>query len=347
MEVFKGYGISNGKAPLRVGIVGMGKMGKLRASYMQGDDRLTLVAACDSNPANLEDLPSQVSKFNDWRELIHSDLDIVYACAYNWLLPEIVIAAIQAGKHVFSEKPPGKNKADVERIIEAAKAKPELCIHYGFNHRKHYSVMQAKELIDSGEFGKILWLRGAYGKCGGEGFEKAWRNQGEKSGGGILLDQGIHMLDLFHFFGFQPTEIKSFASTSYWPINTEDNAFALLSDGRATAMIHSSATQWEHLFRLEIGLERGFINLTGLNTGSRSYGEETLEWGKPQMDNHGALSGRPAKNVRKFNKDDSWALEQDDFLKDILENPTHSNRDLQNCLQVMNVIEKIYAQNLC
>lgn len=339
MELFKGFPASSATPPLKTGVIGMGKMGRLRAGYIQRDPRMSLVAVCDV--ADIPGLPEGVSVYHDYRELLQADLDVVYACAVNWVLPDIVVAALKSGRHVFCEKPPGRNAEDVRRIMEEEQCHPELCLWYGFNHRRHYSVMKAKELIASGELGEVLWMRGVYGKCGGENFASSWRNNRDLTGGGILLDQGIHMLDIFHYFGLGESEVKSFVATSHWNINAEDNAFILLSDGRRHAMLHSSATQWKHCFRLEIGLSGGFITLDGLNTGSRSYGEETITWGKSQMAEDIPIAGRPIENREVFNTDDSWAWEQDGFVKSVSgEVPKVSQSN--SALHVMSTIRHIY-----
>lgn len=341
MKLFKGFSHALQKEPLKVGIVGMGKMGNLRAHYIIKDPRMKLVAVCDPAITNM-DVPKGIRKYHNYEDLLREDLDIVYACTVNWVLPDVVIAALKSGRHVFCEKPPGRNADDVRRIIKEERLRPKQCVYYGFNHRYHYSVMMAKELLDSGELGELLWMRGTYGKCGGENFANSWRNKGELTGGGILLDQGIHMLDLFHYFGFEENKVKSFVSTNYWNINTEDNAFILLSDGYRHAMLHSSATQWKHCFRLEIGLSRGFISLEGLNTGSRSYGEESIMWCRSQMDEDSPIIGHPLEYRMIFNNDDSWAWEQDNFIECIA-----SNRESlsQEALSVMILVENIYKQN--
>lgn len=342
MEYFRGFPAEWDGEPLRVGIVGMGKMGRLRAGYIMQDPRLRLDAVCDVRPEEL-DLPSSVMTFQDYHDLVAADLDVVYACAFNWLLPDIVIAALKSGKHVFCEKPPGRNADDVRRIMAEERRRPHLRVAYGFNHRLHYSILKAKELISSGELGDVMWMRGVYGKCGGKDFESAWRNQADSSGGGILLDQGIHMLDLFRYFGLEATEVKSFVSTDFWNINVEDNAFALLSSGNRHAMLHSSATQWEHRFQLEIGLTDGFIELNGFNTGSRSYGEESIAWGRKSLQNAAQTFGRPPKEKQIFNQDDSWAWEQENWIHALQTGKAYPVNSEEAC-KTLALVDAIYKR---
>ena len=145
----------------------------------------------------------------DFNDLVRDDLDAVFVCSYNNSAPDVVVAALEAGKHVFCEKPPGRCVADVERIIAAERANPGRKLKFGFNHRYHGSVMEAKQIVDSGRYGRVLWLRGVYGKCGSIQFENDWRNDRNIAGGGILLDQGIHMLDLCRFFCGDFDQVKS------------------------------------------------------------------------------------------------------------------------------------------
>ena len=132
-------------------------------------------------------------------------------------------------------------------------------------------------MIDSGKFGNILWMRGRYGKSVPANFYNDWRSQKKLSGGGIFLDQGIHMLDLFMHFVGKFNEVKSMISNLYWDGDIEDNVFALFKNEKGqVASLHSTMTQWRHTFSLEIFLEKGYIVLNGLKTSSNSYGEEKL-----------------------------------------------------------------------
>merc|ERR1711991_1041851 len=150
-------------------------------------------------------------------------------------------------------------------MITAEKKNPNTKLMFGFNHRYHPSVLKAKSIVDSGRLGNIIALRGIYGKSGGLNYNLSWRNDFEKSGGGILLDQGIHMLDLFNMFlgGFD--KIKSFISNIYWEMEVEDNAIVILKNKKnQLATLHSSATFWKHLFQLNILLDKGYLKLDGL-----------------------------------------------------------------------------------
>ncbi|RME06110.1 MAG: gfo/Idh/MocA family oxidoreductase [Deltaproteobacteria bacterium] len=329
--------------PLRVGIIGMGKVGRRRAAIVEAHPDLHLEAVCDTNLACRKLFPDR--KFHEhFPDLIEEDLDIVFVCAYNKIAPQAVTMALDAGKHVFCEKPPGCCVEDVEAMIAAERRNPGRKLKFGFNHRYHYSVMEAKSLIDGGRFGKILWMRGIYGKCGGIQFENEWRNSAELSGGGILLDQGIHMLDLLRYFGGEFTEVQSVVTTSFWNIPVEDNAFAILRGGDVVAMLHSSATQWKHRFSLEICLQAGYIDLRGILSSTRSYGEETLTFARRQFEDETFAFGKPREETIFFDTDDSWSLEIEEFVSAIRNDTPIVSGNSHDALKVMMLIERIYRE---
>jgi predicted dehydrogenase len=330
--------------PLRVGIVGMGKMGRIRADVVNARPDLRLCAICDID-TNIEKEYSSVDFSIDYNEILTGDLDAVIVCVFNSIAPEIIIKALDNGKHVFCEKPPGCCVADIERIIEAERRNKTRKLKFGFNHRCHYAVLEAKSMVDSGRFGKILWMRGTYGKCGGIQFENSWRNDEEIAGGGILLDQGIHMLDLFRFLAGDFTEVQSLVTTSFWNIPVEDNAFAILHNPQGqVALLHSSATQWKHRFSLEICLEEGYINLNGILSSTRSYGDESLTFARKQFENETFAFGRPREETIFFDRDDSWSLEIADFVRVIKEQRPVSSGNSHDALRVMQLIENIYSK---
>ena len=330
--------------PLRVGIVGLGKVGIIRARCVQAHPDLELQAVCDVNPEQAKALPG-LRFYTDFRQLVEGDLDIVFVCAYNNVAPDVVVQALNSGKHVFCEKPPGSCVEDVERIIEAERANPGLKLKFGFNHRYHYAIMEAKSMVESGRFGEILWLRGVYGKCGGIQFENSWRNNANIAGGGILLDQGIHMLDLFRYFCGDFTEVQSVVTTSFWDIAVEDNAFAIMRNHRnQVATLHSSATHWKHRFALEICLQGGYINVNGLLTSTRSYGDESLTFARRQFEDEADAFGRPREETIFFDRDDSWALEIAGFVTAIQEGKPVQSGNSTDALKVIQLIERIYKE---
>lgn len=326
---------------LKVGIVGLGHMGRIRAREIARHPAMELVAGSDPNPQAAKDFPG-VTYFPDYRGVLDADVDAVFICTPNRFTPEVTVAALDAGKHVMCEKPPGRFVADIEEIIAAEKRNPQCKLKFGFNHRYHAGVQEAKRIINSGRLGRVLWVRGVYGKSGGSGFEESWRNTREIGGGGILLDQGIHMLDLFRFFCGDFVEVKSMVTTAYWNVEVEDNAFALLRDesGRI-AMLHSSSTQWKHRFNLEVYLSEGYLSINGILTSSRSYGDETITVARQQFDDGFAI-GKPREEVIYFDTDPSWELEVGDFADCIQQDSPVTSGTSLDALKAMELVYAIY-----
>lgn len=330
---------------LKAGIVGYGYMGKIRKAVVDEHPDLELCGICDIN-LPVTDLNSKCETFRYYPDLIKSDVDVIFVCTPNAYSPEIVIYSLNHGKHVFCEKPPGRTVKDIREIIEAEKANKHLKLMFGFNHRYHPGIKEAKILVDSGRFGKILCLRGVYGKSGGLNFEKSWRNRREISGGGILLDQGIHMLDLFRLFCGDFQEVKGFITNSYWNIELEDNAFVVLRNDQAqVAMLHSSATLWKHTFHLDILLEKGYLIISGLLSRTGSYGRETLIVGKQQFEDETFALGNPREEITYFDQDVSWSSEVNDFLDCIQNDKPIVNSSSQDALKIMELIDRIYKDD--
>jgi predicted dehydrogenase len=326
-------------APLRVGIVGLGKQGRIRAGTVRERDDAVLVSGTDPQPPekgfeDLEILP-------DYQAVIASGVDAVFVCTPNRFIPEIVCAALDAGRHVFCEKPPGRTVADIELIAAAEQRNPGLVLKFGFNHRYHFGIMEAKKIVDSGEYGPVMWLRGVYGKAEYSAYPTAWRMEPSLSGGGILLDQGIHMLDLFRHFCGEFTEIKSMVRTPGPDTPLEDNAFALLrtEDGRI-AMIHSSSTQWKHRFTLEIYLEEGYVIVDGQPSTSRSFRDEWLIESRRGL---GFAVGNPPEQATFCNTDPSWELELAEFVDCIRTGQPVRNGSSRDALETMRLVHGIYA----
>jgi predicted dehydrogenase len=212
---------------------------------------------------------------------------------------------------------------------------------YGFNHRYHDSVKDALRIIESGELGNIINLRGVYGKSQLITFNQPdWRTERDIAGGGVLLDQGIHMVDLMRLFAGEFTEINSFIENSHWNYDVEDNAYALMrtADGKV-AMLNSSATQWRHRFYLDINLEKGSLVLGGILSGSKSYGAETLKVVSANPEND---QGNPKEVTTKYNSDPSWHAEIEEFADCILNSRKITSGTSDDALQSMKLVYRIY-----
>lgn len=326
---------------LRVGIAGYGVVGKRRREHIDRHPNLELVAVCDRTFEKGQ-AADGIKAFQSYEPLLDEDLDVLFVCLTNDIAPEVTLAALERGLHVFCEKPPGRNLADIARVRAASALRPNQKVMYGFNHRYHDSVNDALEIVRSGEFGRVLNLRGVYGKSKFISFgqESSWRTEREIAGGGILLDQGIHLVDLMRLFAGEFTEIHSFVSNDYWKHDVEDNAYALMRTAdNAVAMLHSSATQWRHRFSLEIGLEKGGLNLSGILSGSKSYGAETLTIIWPDNDD----KGDPREQTTRYNRDPSWENEIDTFAEAILEDREIISGNVDDAFKTMELVFRIYC----
>ncbi len=330
------------EVPLKAGIIGFGKVGKIRHECVQNNPNLELMGVCDIDP----EVGRYYKKiyFNNYKILLSEQPDIIFVCTYNSYIPEITCEAISRGIHVFSEKPPGRTLSDVKRIYEAAMKNPKVKVKFGFNHRYHQSIIEAKAIVDGGRLGKVLWVRGIYGKAGGPGYENNWRNNYELSGGGILIDQGIHMIDLFRYFTGEYDEVKSFVSQSYWHVGVEDNVFALLrnSESGQMAMLHSSATQWRHKFLFEIYLEKGYLEIDGILSSTGTYGRETLKMARCSVEENGYQLPNPQENLTLYDNDNSWSDEVSEFIDCIMNNKPIPNGSVYDAVKTMELIENIY-----
>jgi len=331
---------------IKVGIIGLGKMGGIRARVLAQHPAARLVCGADPRPDAFSREFPHVRVMSDYRAVLDADVDAVCVCTPNRYTPEVVIAALEAGKHVFSEKPPGRNLQDIENIIAAERRAPGLKLKFGFNHRYHAGIQEAKRIVDSGRLGRILWLRGVYGKSGGTAFEQEWRSDKALSGAGILLDQGIHMLDLLRMFCGDFVEVKSMVTTAYWNIAVEDNAFALLRDAAGRiAMLHSSSTHWRHRFSLEVFLSEGYLTVNGILSSTRSYGDETISVARRQFDS-GFAQGTPREEVIYFDADPSWEREVDEFLRHVIEDTPVATGNSEQALKAMRLVFAIYENDL-
>lgn len=305
----------------RAGILGYGYMGKIRhAVILQREDCEVVRIAHDEH--------------SDWRAVVDDPtVDCVFVCLPNHLTCDAVCRALDAGKDVFAEKPPGTTVAEVRRMM-TAESKSGRTVKFGFNHRYHSSVLAAEQRIQAGDLGEILWVRGRYGKPMEPDFAGQWRADRRQAGGGILIDQGIHMLDLMRAWcgGFDQVQALSSASFSE---QVEDDLMAILTNSAGQiASLHSSHTQWNPLFSLELGLSRGSITLRGLPSQSGRYEPEQLAW--HSRDN-------PQEQVETFHQGESWQLELDEFFEAAGGASSIRVGSSAEALGLMILIESIYA----
>jgi predicted dehydrogenase len=305
----------------RAGILGYGYMGAIRHAALE--ER----ADCDvARIFSGED--------DGWTEVVDDvALDCVFVCLPSHLTCEAVCRALAAGKDVFAEKPPGLSVDEVRRMM-VAQAQSQRTLKFGFNHRYHPAVLAAERALAVGDLGELRWLRGRYGKPREPSFADTWRADPARAGGGILMDQGIHMLDLMCAFGGDFGEVKAFMGATS-PGEVEDDVVAVLrTDRGVVATMHSSHTQSPPLFSLELGLEAGSIVLSGLLSRTGRYGPETLTV---------VRRGEPAAQVEAFTDDKSWRLELDEFFDCAARGAPIRVGSTAEALRVMTLVEAIYA----
>jgi predicted dehydrogenase len=320
-----------------VAIVGCGLIGAKRAAAL-GQARL--VACADLDPSRADQLasrtPGAMADRVD-RVIARPDVDVVIVATTNESLAPVAIAALDAGKHVLVEKPAARSVAELDLVAAASKRASRL-VRVGFNHRYHPALQQARELVDAGALGPLMFIRGRYGHGGRVGYDREWRADPARSGGGELIDQGVHLIDLSRWFLGDFADVDGFAATYFWEMPVDDNGFLLLrTAGGQAAFLHVSCTEWKNLFSLEIYGRTGKLALDGLGG---SYGTERLTYYKmlPQM-------GPPETTAWEYPRgDQSWALEWAEFLEDIrLEREPSAG--LAAARAALDVVEKIYARS--
>lgn len=328
---------------LKTVIIGMGRMGKMRFEKLQKHGGFEITGVCDAAKENLS--PYAVPAFTDWRTCLERcEAEAVFVCTVNSAIPDIVCHALESGRHVFSEKPPGRNLDDAKRMQAAGELCPDRVLKFGFNHRYHNSVIEAKALIQSGLIGDVVCARGVYGKAGSPSFPREWRNDIRQSGGGILLDQGIHMLDLLRYFVGDFTEVQCSVDNLVWKeLSTEDSAFAILktADGKL-ASLHSNALQWRHKFDLDVICTQGYIALNGLITSTQSYGEERMTYYRKDLYGRSGSLGKPLEHTLCFDADQSWEHEHQEFYDAVVNGKPLEQGTVHDAVSVMALIERIY-----
>ena len=323
---------------LGVAIVGCGLIGIKRAETL--DDMLLRVCV-DVDPFKADALASRFSgcrPMTDWRDAVNDkQVGVVIVATPHNSLAEITAGAIAAGCHVLVEKPAARFMAELDPLIKMAK-RQNVLVRVGFNHRCHRSFQKMREIVDAGEIGELMFLRARYGHGGRLGYEQEWRAQPELSGGGELIDQGVHLLDLARWFLGDFSEVDGFAHTYYWDMPVDDNAFMLLrTEDQRTAFLHVSCTEWKNTFSFELYGHNGKLQVDGLGG---SYGVERLTWYKmlPQMGPPETVSWEYPMH------DNSWQVEMNQFRQDI-ELGRQPQPGLTDAVAVLQIVESLYDKS--
>ncbi len=359
---------------LRIAIVGAGRMGRIRGLCAKSHPQCELIEIVDTIPQRAQSLAAEIgcSAGTDWERLVErKDLDgVVVATPHKYLAP-ITAAALRYGKHVFCEKPGARTSAEAETVLRAAYGswvpgdlqggEPPARqgsgrVVVGFTLRHHPSIARARELLQAGVIGQPMYVRGRYGHGGRPGYEQEWRGNPELSGGGELLDQGVHLIDLSRWFLGEFEQVLGSVATYFWGAkqgtpngSVEDNAFLLLrTKVGSVAWLHASWTQWKNIFSFEIYGEDGFLQINGLDG---SYGPERLviarrraKGGPPEIEKiHFPLGGK------KRPLDDVWAREWDAFISRVVNSRVTNNSDQvvrsatgMDAWEALRIVEAVY-----
>ena len=298
-------------ATVRVGIVGCGLIGQKRSRALAG---ARLTACVDADPRRASQLASQntgCEAVAAWADLVaRPDVDLVVVATPHDSLAEITGAALRNGKHVLVEKPAGRTAEEIAPLQEEER-RSGCRVRVGFNHRYHRAFRRAFEIARAGSIGPLMFVRARYGHGGRAGYDREWRADRRKSGGGELIDQGVHLVDLARCFLGDFPIVQGFAPTYFWDMDVEDNGFLLLrTAAQQVAFLHASCTEWKNLFSFEVYGKVGKLEISGLGG---SYGVERLAWYRmlPEM-------GPPETTIWEYPMaDDSWEQEMKEFLEDI------------------------------
>ncbi len=296
---------------MRAAVIGCGLIGAKRAKAARN---LRVAQFCDVDAGRAAALARTVAgaeATTDWRRTAQrDDIDLVFVATTHDMLAPIAAEAAAHGKHVLIEKPGARRKAELAMVREAAERTGAL-VRVGFNHRYHRAFQKAREIFETGALGEMMFVRARYGHGGRPGYDREWRAVPEKSGGGELVDQGMHLIDLARWFLGDFREVRGWIGTYFWDMPVEDNAFLLLrTAGGQVASLHATWTEWKNLFSFEIYGRKGKLEITGLGG---SYGTERLAYYRmlPEM-------GPPETTIWEYPAaDDSWEREAAEFLEDI------------------------------
>lgn len=321
---------------MKVGLIGYGRFAKLREQCLVNSNVLDveIVGYFDAY-CNYKKL----KRFSTVKS-IFKEVDAVIISVPPSLAPRYVQLSLEAGKNVFCEKPAAINSDQLSEIDENLSLSKVLA--YGFNHRVHPSVIKMKQVIDSKKLGNILWMRGRYGKEVDDSYANSWRCNKALNGGGILIDQGIHMVDLMSHLSGGFDGANAVLSSGYLNIaGVEDNGFITLysSSNKISASIHTTITQWRYLFSLEIFMEKGSIVLNGLRTESGNYGDEILSI-KPNTLNEKKISF----TEEIFTENTSWQKEIDAFLLSCNSGVSYPYAGFRDAQRTTALIDLIYKE---
>jgi predicted dehydrogenase len=325
-----------GKTGFKVGLIGAGLQGGRRAPVLKQFPNSELVMVADIRIDAAKKIADSFGckATEHWQDIIeHPDINAVIICTPPHVHAEMSLAALHSDKHVLCEKPLARTLREAENMISAAQAN-KVTLKCGFNHRHHPAIVQARQWIEAGMIGELNFIRCIYGIGGRPGYEKEWRSDPNIVGGGHLMEQGIHAVDLFRWVLGDFEEVTGFTSNRYWKIAPlEDNAFALFRTSKGqVASLHSSLTQWKNQFSFELSGQDGYIVVTGLGG---SYGTEKITVGKREF-----LKPFKDETIEFRGTDSSWSEEWEEFTSAITakREPTGNGADGLEAMRLVNAV---------
>jgi predicted dehydrogenase len=321
---------------MKWGVIGCGLIGRKRAMALQKGELVSAYDLAFERAEQMRSIQPDVQPVQSIEELL-SLVDVVVVATNNASLTEITRQCLSAGRHVLVEKPAGIRSQDLVELNDLA-IKKRLLVRVGFNHRFHPAFVKAREIFESGALGRLMFIRARYGHGGRVGYEKEWRFDKEQSGGGELLDQGVHLIDLSRMFLPELSLLSGTAFNYFWNMSLDDNAFLhLLTPGKQSAWLQVSCTEWKNLFHFEVYGEHAKLVIEGLGG---SYGVEKLYHYQmsPQM-------GPPDTTIYEYPQGDkSWSVEIAEFRQDIASQrpPVPGLLDAARALQI---VEEVYNKS--
>jgi len=330
---------------IRFGIIGAGLMGKRRAqSLTLFSDEAQLARIMDTDISRAQKLASEFGcdATDDVRAILDdASIDAVIIATATGVLSSVAEEAILAGKHILIEKPAGTSAVQIDRLLSLERTS---VVRVGFNHRFLPSIMKARELAEAGRIGRVLFIKATYGQKGRIGLEKEWRAGPREQGGGELLDQGVHVIDLCRLFMGDVVDVRGTAGTLFWKMQADDNAFFTIEDATGViADVHVSTSLWRNTFRFELHGERGMIEVSGIRG---HYGAPILTL-LTRNEMKSAEVGVYQFDEEKFtfaDEDTTWKDEMRAFL-DTIAGTRDADATLQDARAALHVVDSIYEQS--
>ena len=304
---------------LRVAVIGCGNIGAKRAAAVDSHagSRLILAADVSADRAGAVATRFGGTPSNDWEQALRPGIDVAVVAVPTKAAPAIILALIDAGKHVLCEKPLGRTLEEAREITERAAARG-VVLETGFNLRYDPGLQEAHETVASGKIGSPYFLTCDYVNG------TALTNTNEV---GSLLDMGIHSIDLALWFLGGADRVSG--ALSRFEHSRDDNGFAMLHKGPVTAQLHFSFLRWRNRFHLEVSGSEGYVRVESLP----KWGEQTVTVGARVRP-----SGAPVERQLAFTGDASWDRQWDHFVRCVA---GQTSPDMERGLRSMLIASRI------